>query len=382
MKCHADAILLCRCNIVLQPQGVIGIMRVVRDNPMNNPIDNNSMPDLVSETAVIEVKVSLSAARGMRDAFISLAIRVLEENDRRGYLLLLDPGLSNSFLEKELSQMKSALRPELAERLFLVVAKEGKIIEGGSPIPAEDLDPLKRAIAAEKKHGTELASPNKQDEVFLVMLHQWVTGQGPMTSRWLEETVDCNYRTVASAIDRLGHAVRRQSDRSVALKYFPEQEWGRLLAVAHRTRSTMLYADASGQPRSPESLLRRLPGLNRQDLAVGGVLGAKRYFDDLDIVGMPRLDLCIHCPSKRIDLEFVQKLDPGLVRTRDTHQPAQLALHFLRRKEPFFDKKSPEFPWADPVECLLELYSARLEPQARSFQEFLSARGKELNSDG
>ncbi|MDY0150282.1 MAG: hypothetical protein RBT03_09390 [Kiritimatiellia bacterium] len=347
---------------------------------MNNFGSLQSKPDLDSETAVIEVKATLSAVRGMRDALISLAIRVLEDN-RHGYLLLLDPGLSNSFLEKELRKIKFALRPDLAKRLFLVVAKQGKIMEGVGSIPSEDRELLNRAIAAEKKHGTKLASPNKQDEVFLVMLHQWVTGQGPMTSRWLEETVDCNYRTVASAIERLGHAVRRQSDRSVALKYFPEQEWGRLLAVAQRTRSTMLYADASGQPRSPESLLRRLPGLNRPDVAVGGVLGAKRYFDDLDIVGTPRLDLCIHCPGKRIDLEFVQKLDPGLVRTRDTHQPAQLALHFLRRKEPLFDKKSQEFPWADSVECLLELYSARLDPQARSFQEFLSTRGRELSSD-
>lgn len=348
---------------------------------MNNYGNLRSTPDLVSENAVVEVKASLTAVRGMRDALISLAIKLLE-NSRRGYLLLLDPGLSNSFLEQELGKMKSALRPDLTGRLFLVVAKEGKIVEGASAIPVEDLELLKRAIVAEQKHGAVLASPNKQDEVFLVMLHQWVTGQGPMTSRWLEETVECNYRTVASAIDRLGHAVHRLSDRSVALKYFPEQEWGRLLAVAQKTRSTMLYADASGQPRSPESLLRRLPGLNRPDVAVGGVLGAKQYFDDLDIVGTPRLDLCIHCPGKRVDLDFVQKLDPGLMRTRDTHQPAQVAIHFIRRKEPLFDQKSQELSWADPVECLLELYSARLDPQARSFQDFLSARGKELSDHG
>lgn len=348
---------------------------------MNECGNQQSKSDLDGDTAVIEVKDSLSAVRGMRDSFISLAVSLLEDQ-RRGYLLLLNPGLSHSFLQTELNKMKSALRPELAKRLFLVVAKDGNIMEVGSTIPTEDLGLLQRAVMAEKKHGTELARPNKQDEVFLVMLHQWVTGQGPMTSRWLEETVNCNYRTVARAVERLGNAVQRQSDRSVSLKYFPEQEWGRLLADAQRTRSTMLYADASGQPHSPESLIRQLPGLNRPDVAVGGVLGTKQYFNDLDIVGTPRLDLCIHCPGNRIDLEFLPKLDPGLVRTRDTSQPAQLALHFVRRKEPLFENQSQGFFWADPVECLLELYHARLVQQARRFQEFLTARGKELRGHG
>lgn len=348
---------------------------------MNNESRQHRRPDLSSDRAIVEVKASLTAARGMRDALVSLSMILAEENKLRGYLLLLDPGLSKSFLEIELRRLKAALRPDLADRLCIVIAKGGEIVKGTSPIPEEDLELLHRGISVEEHPRNVLLSPNKQDEVFLVMLHQWVSGKGPMTSKWLEDTVGCNYRTAASAIDQLGHAVRRHSDRSVSLKNFPEQDWGRFLAVAHKTRSTILFADASDQPRSPESLLRRLRGMERTDVAVGGVPGAKRYYGDLDIVGTPRLDLCIHCPGRGLDLGFIQKLDPALERTRDTHRPARLAIHFLRRQDPLFDREQDGSLWADPVECLLELYNARLDQQARSFQDFLAMRGRQLSGE-
>ena len=141
----------------------------------------------------------------------------------------------------------------------------------------------------------------------------------------------------------------------------------------------MLYADVSDQPHSYDSLLQRLWRLNIKYIAVGGVLGAKRFHDDLDIVGAPRLDLCIHAPEKYVNLDFMHALDPALERTRDTHRPARVALHFIRRKDALFDQDADGTLWADPVECLLNLYNARLEQQARRFQEFLMARAREQN---
>lgn len=337
--------------------------------------------DFINDNTIVEVKAGLNAARNLRDALASLAMTLAAKPGVRGYLLLLDPGLSKPFIEKEMERFKATLRPEIAERMQVVAAKAGAMANELQNVPSDDYEILQRGLVSAKDQRTALPYPNKQDEVFLVMVQQWVTGKGPMTSKWLEETVRCNYRTVVSAIDRLGHAIRRHSDRSVSLKYFPEQDWGRLLAVAGKTRATILYADASDQPRSPESLLSRVTRLDRKDVAVGGVIGAKRYYPDLDIVGTPRLDLAIHCPDKRVDLTFVQKLDPALDRTRDTHRPARLALHFIRRKDPLFERDQDGSQWADPVECLLELYSARLDQQARSYQEFLASRGRELSGE-
>jgi len=193
--------------------------------------------------------------------------------------------------------------------------------------------------------------------------------------------VGCNYRTVSATVNRLGPVLRRHTNRRIELKHFPDDAWSRFVAVADKTRATMLYIDPSDQPRSPESLVQRLKRLGRGDIAVGGVLGAKRYDPDLDIVGTPRLDLCVHAPGKYVDLDFVQQLDPALERTQAPDRPARMALHFLRRETPLFDREPDGSLWADPVECLLDLYEARLESQATDFAEFLATRGRELSGE-
>ena len=366
------------CNVDLQIQ-------IIYSELMNKTITGRNgrvfRPDAMTDTAVVEVKNRLSAVRTVRDGLVQLAMILADQPRIRGYLLLIDPQLSHDCLVGEAEGFKAAMRTDVADHLVLVVAKSGEIIQPSNDVPPADMDLLRRCIDESVDLGAVLPSADKQAEVFLVILHQWITGQGPMTSRWLEETVGCNYRTVWAAIDRLGPALKRYSDRRISLKYFPEQDWKRFLVVAPKVRSTVYYADASDQPRSPESLVRRLSQFGRKEITVGGVIGSKRFYPDLDIVGVPRLDLCIHAPGARVDLDFVKQLDPALEQTIDPHRPVRLALHFVRRKDPLFDREKDGSLWPDPVECLLELYNARLDQQAVSFQEFLATRGRDLSGE-
>lgn len=377
-NCSADALLQCMFNIDLQIQ-------IVHFGRMNKAITGRNgrvfQPDAMTDTAVVEVKNRLSAVRTVRDGLVQLAMMLVCQPRKRGYLLLIDPQLSGDSLVGEVEGFKAAMRPEIADHLMLVVAKSGEILQPTIDVPPSDLELLRHCIDESFDSGAALPSADKQSEVFLVILHQWITGQGPMTSRWLEEMVGCNYRTVWAAIERLGPALKRYSDRRISLKYFPEQDWKRFLVVAHKARSAVYYADTSDQPRSPESLVRRLGQFGRKDIAVGGVIGAKRYYPDLDIVGTPRLDLCVHAPGTRMDLDFVKQLDPAFEQTSDPHRPARLAIHFVRRKEPLFDREKDGSIWPDPVECLVELFNARLDQQAVSFQEFLTTRGRELSGE-
>ena len=195
-----------------------------------------------------------------------------------------------------------------------------------------------------------------------------------MTSKWLAEVaVGCSYPTVADALNHLGPWLTRHSDRRVELRKFPREEWAKLLAVSDRVRSTMRYASRSGlQVRSPGSLMMRLRKTMRKDIAVGGVTGAKHYFSDLNITGDPRLDISIHCPGNEVDLSFVEKLDPALVKVGSPHEPAHLAIHMIRRKKAFFEQPDPDGAQpADPVECLLDLHEVRLEARAKEFLEAL-----------
>jgi hypothetical protein len=112
---------------------------------------------------------------------------------------------------------------------------------------------------------------------------------------------------------------------------------------------------------------------------VGGVLGAKHYYQNLDLVGIPQLDLTIHSTGSRTDLTFVDQLDPALKSVEDSTAPVNLVIHFIRRHDSLFNKGPDGLNWADPVECLLDLNEARLEQQALEFaKSFADARGQQL----
>jgi hypothetical protein len=119
-----------------------------------------------------------------------------------------------------------------------------------------------------------------------------------------------------------------------------------------------------------------LRALGRDDIAVGGVWGAKNYYPSLDLIGNARLDLSVHSPKKAVDLSFVQRLDPALVESTRRDEPPTLAVHTIRRAVPLFHSGKNDVSWADPVECLLDLHETHLEAQAQELlQSFVAMKG-------
>ena len=289
----------------------------------------------------------------------------------RGLLVLANSRITEQRLKSELRLVEQTLRPDVVQRLALVIVKNHRYV--GIPSGLGDdfrvwLDDLVRKETRDgKPRQTYFA-------ILEVLLHQWLLGKGPMTTDWIMKTIGCSYPTVASALRRLDHVLIRHSDRRVELRRFPREEWARLVATSDEARSTTRFADRSGQKRSPETLLRRLTTLQRTDLAVGGVVAARHYHPDLDLAGTPRLDLSLHCPAKRVDWSFVERLDPALEKTERRDEPAALVVHLVRREASLFQPGEDGLQWADPVECLLDLHEARLEAQAKEFLEFFSSR--------
>ena len=194
-----------------------------------------------------------------------------------------------------------------------------------------------------------------------------------MTSKWIAETAGCTYPTVAAALERLEKYLTRQSDRSVELGSFPRDEWSRFVANADHIRGTCRYADRSGQPRPIDALLTRLQRVKPPGVAIGGVLGAKRLFPALDLVGTPRLDLTVQSRRREPDLGFLRQLDSAL-QPAEQDEPARLVIHVLHQPVVFFESEADGTLWADPVECLLDLHELRLEAQAVEFLSHFSPK--------
>jgi hypothetical protein len=234
--------------------------------------------------------------------------------------------------------------------------------------PTSFLARLEEVVRQETSHaGRRMPRPDYFSEILKVLIHDWFLRKESTTSGRLQEIVGCTYPTVAKVLDKLSPYLRRNSDRSIALAGFPRAAWSALLAREEDVRHTTRFIDRSGQQRTPENLARRLAKLGRSDLAIGGVLGARSHYPNLDLLGTPRVDLTVHCPGHRLDLNFVSRIDPGLLPAQSVSEPATLVVHVLQRREAWFTPL-PDGGWrADPVECLLDLHEARLEAQAAEF---------------
>ena len=337
-------------------------------------------PDYESASAVWEWKIGVKGLRSIRDALILGIYQIDESTNKIFCLVLVDPEISTIKLEQELAHLKRALRPIIAQRLELAIFRQSKFELITGDIPEPELAEVRSLIETEVKSRSPLPRIDQQSEVLRALLYQWLKGYGPMTISLLTEIVGCNYRTANTTIKKLGTAIKRESDRRVSLKYFPDDNWARFIANSQKARGTIYYTDRSGQPRSVTGLIERLKRMQRNEIAVGGVLGAEHHYPNLDIPYQPRLDLCIHAPGKHFDITFVDQLDPGLHRTDDPNEKVYVAIHFLRRKESFFSPGNTGMDWADPVECLTDLYDARLDDQASAFRMYLSKLGKQKNS--
>ena len=143
-------------------------------------------PDVLGRSTIVETKNRVSAVRTLRDGVAQLAMMLADQPVMHGYLLLLDPLLSLHSIADETRRLKAVMRADIADRLKLVVVKKGEIVQQESDFLEEDPELLRRHVNEAAVSGSALQGARKQDEVFLVILHRWVTGQGPMESRWAE----------------------------------------------------------------------------------------------------------------------------------------------------------------------------------------------------
>jgi hypothetical protein len=313
----------------------------------------------------------MAAARVLRAELLAMASHVARHPSRTGAVRLVHPRISEQRLEEEWRAAAHALRPSVLSRLSLqVVFPSGRFRVFGEP---RGLAP----VVASRRVDADASSLNlpPRDLSFAVeklLVWAWLTRRGPLTRKWLERSAGCSYPTVASVLKRLGSAVHRHADRRIELTHVPREEWARLFAFSGRARSVMRFADRSGHPASPAALLRRLATLLPEGVAVGGVAGAQHHHPELDLVGLPRLDLSVHAPAREADITFVRRLDPALKQVEDPAEPAQLVLHFVRHADSLFAPRPGGLAWADCVECLLDLNEAGLQAQAFEFLDALT----------
>jgi hypothetical protein len=334
--------------------------------------------DAEIDRTIVQVKTGLHSVRNLRASLMDLASTLIGDPNRHALLVLADPKISKRRLEQEWDSAIQAFRPEIASHIGLAISAAGEIRGYPREPDAVILERLRAVIQRESLRSTKtLPRPDYQSEIFKVLVYRWLLNKGPITTTGLCNTIGCSYPTAVKALDKLEPELSRRSNRSFELvDVFPKERWAALVTKGDEARDTIRFVDKSGQPRSAEAIAKRLSKLERKDIAIGGVIGARNYFPDLDLLGTPRIDLTVHCPDGHLDVGFVNRLDPAFVLSSNSKEYPALVLHVLQRQEPYFMLGSDGLMFADPVECILDLHEMRLEQQALELFTFFANQRK------
>lgn len=308
------------------------------------------------------------AIRDLRSGLLDLIYWLDAHPDHQGLLVLADTRLGEDSLEKELERSRCVIRSDLIDRIEVVILNDpdelAPLVERLN-LPAGARHGLRDHIRKQLEKTRRRRIPQSaHDLVFETLVNRWLLGHGPMTTESLIEATGFSYPPVAKALNDLGSHINRHSDRRIELSGFPRQEWRRYLSQVERQKLSRKFAFPEGLSRSPESLLKRFGKVHAEGAAIGGVHAARHFCPDLDLVGAPRLDLSLHCPSGKLDLKWIRRLDAALEPVESDAQTPQLVVWPVFRIESMFQVDSKGLSFADPVSCLVALHDARLESQA------------------
>lgn len=324
-----------------------------------------------------------SSLRDLRLVTLKLAYRLAQDNARDlcGLVLLVDSRISKDALDQESERMRAVLKKDLIGRISFLhdpPDTESHFSRTAAPDGLQNsnfkaylAELIRGETAPTRSYGS--APGNGKSVVLELLILSWLRNEGPLSTTDVQRRAGVSYPTAAGAIKELEAtgALGRGYNRSVELKRFPWTEWRNWLARTSTSRKTVLYAPSTHLPVAPLRLLDRLAKLKRIDVAVGGTLGAAKHYPRLDVVGTSRLDLVVLGEPQDFSEREVARLDSGLEAYRGDPSRAVLAMHFIGRRKGWPFLVGQGIAYADPLNCLADLYEMGLTAQASEMLQHL-----------
>ena len=309
-------------------------------------------------------------ARDVREGLLTLAYAVQSTpRPSTGVCVIMDSRLSWKRLAEELGRFRSIARAEIAQRIFLVRAETQRECPIDGELP-EHSDGFMHALWAAIHEETAAISATRvtRQQVKAVLVERWLSNLAPVTLAELRRMTGGSYQTASAALSELERldVVTGERDGPIHLHGLRPIALMKLAEEHSLARKLVRYTDPTGEGRLPSALADRLLSLRQKGVAgkaaISGVLGATRYFPDLDITAAPRLDVSVYDG----DVRFMSKLDAGLVVVEDSRRKATVVLHLQRDCRP--DKLAAQEPdLAARLDCLADLEQMGLQAEARDF---------------
>ena len=310
--------------------------------------------------------------RDLRDLLLEVAYALGSQSDRTSLCLLPNCGFTQRRLNQEFGQFSRIVKDGLAQRL--------RVLSLGTT--SDLLQVLAREYSEQSLRDLQVhvdqvlntkPTSSSQEAVVGMLLHRWIHQLKPIRIPELAALSGASVPTTYAAIKKLDpQSWMRDEDRGIALKTFSAEAWMQWLSACSDVTKAR-FVDRSGSPRSPKKLADLVRKLGRDDIAIGGVLGAMHYFPDLDMTAAPHLDLVVH-GNMQTDLSFVEQLDPGLERDDTALGRSHVIVHYLNRPNALFETHEGVV-WAGVLECLVHLWDSEFMHQVEQLINHIAPVG-------
>ncbi len=312
-----------------------------------------------------------SNARDLRGALVSLAYSLTGHPQAAwAVCALTETRISADRIRNELEQFRSLVGEALGHRLFLVAVEADRV---HGELPSADPAFVAGVVAAAGRGRVSKVVPRQA--VISTAMQAWLDGRTRLSVADLRRITGASYPTVAAALKEL-ERLRALAPDDKGYEYAPNLAWGtwqRLAEMHSADRKTIRFTDPSGLSRTPYEMAKRVTSLQSKGSAlaveIGGVLGAEQYYPGLDITAALRLDLCVYDG----DVDFVRKIDAGLVQSADPNTKAVLVVHLAHdishRRSQLVDLRV-----ASVIDCLADLLEIGYQAEAADFIRAMQAK--------
>lgn len=311
----------------------------------------------------VSVDKTLSRLRNTRDLraeVVSLAAELVGTRTP-GRLTIRDSAISASTVRGEWDRLLRALDPGIRSRMRLDIERSSTHYDA--------------------KHAIPIDRPNYRFEVLRLLLGAGLIPAGADSLKGLLARIGASQTPIREAIIELKRAgVVNAAGRS--LKVSPEDLSQELLArVGALPRTLRFRYERGAQIKPPAALLERalplLQDVSRggwEQIALSGAAVAHADVPQLDLMGIPRLDLVAQVPrdAKDFDGSLLRQLDDGLELEPSVLAPAPVVVTLVRADTPFFRVASlGNARCAFPADVFFSLLDMGLRDQALQYARVL-----------
>lgn len=298
------------------------------------------------------VSQDLRNTRDLRSLLLETAYELRSRMDISGAQVLLERcQLARRTVEAEFEQFQRIAVHAISSRIQLDL--DPSSVQAPGP---RSLEPLSRPDS----YPAAPTSAN-QEAVIAYLLDRHLKGMPGLDVKTIAAHTQSSLPTVYKALHSFAHCVTKDvEDKTLRLSSFGTTDWLRWMERSNRL-SSVFFIDVSGMPRSSIRLGKELKRLQRDDLAIGGLMGALHHLPALDATVAPQLDILVH-GTARSDLSFIQQIDPGLKLHRGSPDLANVVVHFVDRPQSLFVQSGGQ-TWGSLPDCIANMHKAKLTHQ-------------------